>query len=235
MRLICCGDMDISGKVPAVLVAVVLLLAAGASAARATPAGAAPVSGEAPVPAEYRLDSVAPAIAPAPGLTGVAALGGGQEFLFSLPAAFGIDSLAHAKLDDLGSALDRPRATYRYTWFSRPTWDVKIGLSATFDSGSAWQRSLSLSPDRMRVGSLPSMHLSGESRLADHWLLSVNAEGMRTARGQGVDMDLRVDYSLSRNMAVFGSYRLTDSTGDVPEYYGFVPSNSARFGVRLRF
>ena len=235
MRLICRGKVAMAGKFPAQWLAALALLAAGVPAAFARPGGAGPAPVDNPVPAEYRLDSLTPAVSPAPGLTGVAALGGGQEFLFSLPAAFGIDSLAHANLDDLGSAFDRPRATYRYTWFSRPTWDVKVGLSTTLDSGANWQRSLSLAPDRMRVGSLPSMHLSGESRLADHWLLSVSAEGMRTARGQGVDMDLRVDYSLSRNMAVFGSYRLTDSTGDVPEYYGFVPANSARVGVRLRF
>lgn len=211
-------------------VAVTLTLAGGTAAA-ADGAGSAH---DLPVPAEYRLESLTP-VTPAPGLNGVAALGGGQEFLFSLPAAFAIDSLTHANLDDLGSVLDRPRATYRYTWFSRPSWDVKIGMSATLDTSSNWLRSLYLTPDRLHASSLPSMHLSSQSRLADHWLLSVNAEGLRTTRGQGVDMDLRVDYSLSRNMAVFGSYRLTDSSGEVPEFYGFVPSNSAHFGVRLRF
>ncbi len=131
--------------------------------------------------------------------------------------------------------MDRLRATYRYTWLSRSRWDLKVGLSTTVDSGNAWQRLLSPSADRLRAGSLPSMHVSSESRLADRWWLSVSADGMLTGRGQGLDMDLRVDYSLTRNVALFGSYRLTDSTGEVPEFYGFVPSNTARFGVRLRF
>jgi hypothetical protein len=131
--------------------------------------------------------------------------------------------------------MDRLRATYRYTWVSRPSWDIKVGLSTTVDSGNTWQRYLSPSADRLRAGYLPSMHVASESRLADRWLLSVSADGMLTGRGQGLDMDLRVDYSLTRNVALFGSYRLTDSTGEVPEFYGFVPSNTARFGVRLRF
>jgi len=168
-------------------------------------------------------------------LPGVAALGSSQEVLFSLPAAFGFDLLSHGTLEDMGGPMDRLRATYRYTWLSRSSWDLKVGLSTTVDSGNAWQRLLSPSFDRLRAGNLPSMHVSSESRLADRWWLSVSADGMLTGRGQGLDMDLRVDYSLTRNVALFGSYRLTDSTGDVPEFYGFVPSNTARFGVRLRF
>jgi len=212
----------------------VLLLSAGAAGA-ADARSAPPALDTGNSADQYRLDTLTPALNPAPGLSGVARLGGGQEFLFALPASFGIDSLAPGRLDDLSTPFDRPRATYRYTWFSRPSWDVKIGLSTTLDPGNSWQRFLAPTPDHLRVGSLPSMHLSSQSRLAERWLLSVNAEGMRTARGQGLDMDLRVDYSLTRNVALFGSYRLTDSTGEVPEFYGFVPSNSARFGVRLRF
>jgi len=168
-------------------------------------------------------------------MPGVAALGSGQEVLFSLPAAFGFDLLSHGSLEDLGGPMDRLRATYRYTWFSRPSWDLKVGLSTNVDGGNSWQRFLSPSADRLRAGNLPSMHVSSEGRLADRWLLSVSADGMLTGRGQGLDMDLRVDYSLTRNVALFGSYRLTDSTGEVPEFYGFVPSNTARVGVRLRF
>lgn len=188
-----------------------------------------------PVPAQYRLamPPTGSALAPA---WGEAPLHSGQEFVFHLPASFRFDSLAGINLEDLGSPLERPRATYRYTWFSRPGWDLKVGLSTSLDAGTPWQRFVSSSPmDHLRVGSLPTMHFASEGRLTDRWLLSVSAEGLRTARGQGLDMDLRVDYSLTRDVALFGSYRLTDSSGEGAEVYGFVPSNSAQFGVRLRF
>jgi hypothetical protein len=213
------------------------LLSSGAAGALEPPAlpAADATSADTPVPPQYRLSTLSPAFARAPALPGVATLGSRQEVLFSLPASFGFDLLSGGFLDDMGSPLERPRATYRYTWFSDPGWDVKVGLSTTVDGGSGWQRYLAAGSDHLRVGSLPSMHFSSEGRLADRWLLSVSAEGLLTGRGQGLDMDLRVDYSLTRNVALFGSYRLTDSNGDVPELYGFVPSNSARFGVRLRF
>jgi len=188
------------------------------------------------VPPQYRLEAPPSANALTPTLPGVASLGLGHELLFGLPASFRFDSLSGINLEDVGNPLDRPRATYRYTWLSRPGWDFKIGLSTALDQITPWQRLVAPAPsDHLHVGSLPTMHLASEGRLADRWLLSVSAEGLRTARGQGLDMDLRVDYSLTRDVALFGSYRLTDSSGEGPEVYGFLPSNSAQFGVRLRF
>ncbi len=188
------------------------------------------------VPPQYRLEAPPSSGAPAATLPGVASLGVGQELLFGLPPSFRFDSQAGVKLEDVGNPLDRPRATYRYTWLSRPGWDLKIGLSTALDQTAPWQRLLAPAPsDRLHLGSLPTMHLASEGRFADRWMLSVSAEGLRTARGQGLDMDLRIDYGLTRDVAFFGSYRLTDSSGEGPEVYGFVPSNSAQFGVRLRF
>ena len=188
------------------------------------------------VPSQYRLEAPPTADAPMPSLPGVASLGFGQEILFGWPSSFRFDSLAGIHLEDVGNPLDRPRATYRYTWLSRPGWDFKIGLSTALDQITPWQRLVAPAPsEHLHVNSLPTMHLSSEGRLADRWLLSVSAEGLRTARGQGLDMDLRVDYSLTRGVDLFGSYRLTDSSGEGPEVYGFLPSNSAQFGVRLRF
>jgi len=40
---------------------------------------------------------------------------------------------------------------------------------------------------------------------------------------------------LSLPVALFGSYRLTDNFGESSDLGGFPVSNSARFGVRLRF
>jgi hypothetical protein len=228
-----------NGRAPAkvLLWSVFFCAAAGAVEPPPLPAESGPDAAVAApsVPAQYRLATLYPAFGRTPLLPGVASLGAGQEVQFGLPASFAFDLLSGATFDDLGSPLDRPRATYRATWFSHPGWDLKVGLSATVDTSSTWQRYFSAGSDHLRAGGMPSMHISSEGHLSDRWLWSVSAEGLLTGRGQGLDMDLRVDYSLSRNVALFGSYRLTDSNGEVPEFYGFVPANSARFGVRLRF
>jgi hypothetical protein len=187
------------------------------------------------VPPQYRLSSAALALHPAADLGGVSALGNRPEFLFSVPASFGFDTVGLLPPDEMGNLLERTRATLRYTWLSHPGWDLKVGLSTMIDPGNSWQRFSTPAYDHLHMGNLPTMHLLSQSRLADRWVLSVSADGMLTGRGQGLDMDLRVDYSLSRDVALFGSYRLTDSSGEGPEVYGFLPSNTARFGVRLRF
>lgn len=190
-------------------------------------------AGASAIPSQYRLDTVTPTASTLPELPGAAQLPSPPEVLYRLPVSFGIDSLSGLNLDELGtSPLDRPHATVRYRAFSVPGWDMKIGLSSSLDSRSDWQR---FSFGQIRPANLPTMHIFGSSRLADRWMFSVSAEGLMTPHGQGLDMDLRVDYSLSDNLALFGSYRLTDSSGEAPEIYGFLPSNSARFGVRLSF
>jgi len=200
--------------------------------ARAADAGATPAL---EIESPYRLAGLPPPGLELPALPGLSALGSRSEFLFTLPATFSFDSVTGINADNLGSVLDRPRATVRYTWFSHPGWEMKIGLSTTLEPGNTWQRFLSPSSDRLRVSALPTMHLAGEGQLADNWLVSLSAEGMRSQRSQGIDMDFRVDYRLKPNMALFGSYRMIDSTRDGQDIYGFLPSNSARFGVRLRF
>ena len=187
---------------------------------------------EASVPARYRLADLPPVAADGEAADAAADR---AEFLYSLPATFSFDSLTGLDVGALGNALDRPRATVRYRWFSHPSWDIKVGLSATRDPSADGMRFFAGTAERLHAGGLPTMHLFGEGRLADRWMLSVNAEGLRTARGLGLDMDLRVDYSLTRYMALFGSYRMTDSTGEGQDVYGFLPSNAARLGVRLRF
>jgi hypothetical protein len=170
---------------------------------------------------------------------GFAAVSPRQEFRLSAVAGSErigwLEAFGTRLAPDLVSGLDRPRATYRYTWLSLPSWDFKVGLSATLDQFGPAFRYGNASADRLRFGNLPLMHLSGLGHVGDRWVLSLNADGLRTARGQALDFDVRVDYSLSRQFAVFGGYRLVDTAGDALDAYGSSTSNTANFGVRFRF
>jgi hypothetical protein len=187
---------------------------------------------DAPVPAEYRLNGYLPRpvadTSPSGGLSPA-------EFFFRLPSSFTFDSLAGVNPDAVGGPLDRARATLRYTWLSNSSWAMKVGLSTRLDPDTTWQRLMLAATDRPRVAPMPSMHLSGQGQLSDRWMLSLDAEGQRWDRGQSLDLDLRIDYHLSPGLALYGSYRLTDNIGENIEALGFPVSNTARFGVQLRF
>ena len=134
---------------------------------------------------------------------------------------------------DSAAGLDQPRATYRYTWFSMRDLDLKVGLTSNLSQlGPTMRNSLS-SP--ARFGALPQMHLSGVGRLTDSWHVSVDADGLWTARGRSLDLGLHVDYSLNRSVQLFGGYRLTDFSGDAEDFYGSGTSNAANVGLRFRF
>jgi hypothetical protein len=206
-------------------VALVPVLCLGAEARADEPAAQ-------PVPSEYRLNGYVPSQVADSARTDAL---GPPEFFFHLPSSFIYDSLAGVNPDAVGGPLDHARATLRYTWLSNPTWAMKIGLSTTLEPDTTWQRLMLAASDRSRLNPMPAMHLSGQSQISDRWMLSLDAEGQHWARGQSLDMDLRIDYHLTPSLALFGSYRLTDNFGENNEYVGFPVSNSARFGVRLRF
>lgn len=133
---------------------------------------------------------------------------------------------------DAGWMFDPLRATYRYTFLERQDWAWKVGITARLGESDVGR---GLAADRSRFGTLPLVHLAGEARLARDWLLTVDADGLLTARGRALDIGVRVDYALSRRMFLFGGYRLSDRYVDGDETALGGVSNSANVGVRYRF
>jgi hypothetical protein len=172
-------------------------------------------------------------------LEGQASVDARQEFKFSTVSTsryglYGVNDFGPGALHlDNTVGLDQPRATYRYTWLSRPDLDLKVGLTSNLTALGSTVRSGVAAP--VRFGSLPQMHVSGVGRLAENWHIGLDADGLWTARGRSLDLGLHVDYSLTRTMQLFGGYRLTDFSGDAEDFYGSGTSNSANVGLRYRF
>ncbi len=132
---------------------------------------------------------------------------------------------------DPGWTLDPARATYRYTVMERRDWAWKVGITQRLGEPDVLR---SAAFDRTRLGSLPQVHMAGEARLATNWLLSVDADGLMTARGRALDLGVRVDYALGRSLFLYGRYRLSDRYVDGDEASQGL-TNSANVGVRYRF
>ncbi len=174
-------------------------------------------------------------------LEATTALAPGHELRFSTWAIgrVGLDALPGVSLATLTAdpalRLDPARATYRYTFLSRPDWAWKLGVSANVrEFGGSLRPGLGLS-DRLRFGALPLLHVGAEGRLASRWRLAFDADGLMTGRGRTFDLGLRVNYSLTPNFLLFGGYRMTESAGEAEEFYGAGLSNAANVGLRYRF
>jgi hypothetical protein len=178
-----------------------------------------PATAQSPAsPAESRLDS---------SLDGSTPLRSDTRYALWSPA------VPAAPVEPFHAAFGPARATVRYSWAADPNWDLKVGLAsnlAVLPGGGAWSDTLA---ERARLTSAPVMHFSGEGRVGTHWRLSLSAQGMHLPRGNGLDMDLRVDYRLAWGLDFFGGYRFAD--GDGMEAYGFVPSNATRLGLSWHF
>lgn len=133
---------------------------------------------------------------------------------------------------DTGWASDPLRATYRYTVLERRDWAMKVGITTRL--GDESPRFFGSTVDRTRLGGLPQVHVAGEGRLATNWLLSVDADGLMTARGRALDVGVRVDYALGRSFFLYGRYRLSDHYVEGDES-SIGLTNSANVGVRYRF
>ncbi len=134
-------------------------------------------------------------------------------------------------------ATDPLRATWRYTVMARRDWAWKVGLSADMgDSIDAPRAPGWTSVSDRRYGVPALLHMAGEARLARYWSVAVDADALMTARRRAFDLGLRVDYSLSPRLSVYGGYRLSDTSLD-NEDAAFAPplTNSAGVGMRFRF
>ena len=129
--------------------------------------------------------------------------------------------------------LDPARATWRYAVLDQSSWVLRAGLTANLAEPHVAR--LSSYSERVRFGALPLLHVGGEGALAQRWLLGFDADGLLTTRGHAFELGLRVSYQLAPNFSLYGGYRMSEAGGEAEE--AFVPgfSNSARFGLRLRF
>lgn len=167
-----------------------------------------------------------------------------QELRFSsVPTGYGISSSligtsnfwaagARAPGFDAIYGIDQTRATYRYTWLSSPDIDLKVGLTSNLTQFGLTLRNPLSSP--LRFGALPQMHLSGVGRLNSNWHVSLDADGLWTARGRALDLGLQVGYRVNRSFQFYGGYRVTDLGGEAEDAYG-TSINSANVGLRYSF
>lgn len=152
------------------------------------------------------------------------------------PSIAWLTSLSPATFDaPIGGNVESLRATYRYTLLARPTWAMKVGLSANVRDSRVGLRAGGLSADAQHFSALPLLHLAGTSQWSPRWRLGFALDGLMTARGRALDLGVQVNYLWSPSMSLYGGYQVTEAAGEAEGYYGPGFSNRANIGLRLRF
>ena len=125
------------------------------------------------------------------------------------------------------------RATSSASWLALEHFDFRVGVSTLIDPAQSMRLSGFPLPGNGPFGQA-AMHLGGVGHVAN-WSFGLSADTLRTEHGATLDMDLRVDYRLRPNFALFGGYRLSENLGDPVEAPLAISAPSARLGLQVRF
>ncbi|CAN5689166.1 hypothetical protein BH23GEM11_BH23GEM11_14450 [soil metagenome] len=78
------------------------------------------------------------------------------------------------------------------------------------------------------------MHLAGEWRPKEPWLLTFEADGLAGGPGRAFDVALSVARELGDGWSLHTGYRTVEGGADIEEVYGFAWLHYATVGLRWR-
>ncbi|HRK56953.1 MAG TPA: hypothetical protein PLQ67_05445 [Burkholderiaceae bacterium] len=127
------------------------------------------------------------------------------------------------------TALEDTQATYRYTLLDQTRWAWKVGFKANLDTfNSLWRSGL-------HTHTAPMLHMRGEAKMSPQWSLSMDADGLLTAKGHALDLGLRVGYHISPSFSLYGGLKLSERNGNAEPSAVDSPDNTANVGIELHF
>ena len=127
------------------------------------------------------------------------------------------------------------KLTYRYTFADKGSWRWRVGFTGFVRDANVELRQGSLQANDDDVGFVPALHVSGEYRLAENWLLRLDFDGLAGGPGRLIDLGLMIDYEVSDSWQIGGGYRTLEGGADTDDVYSFAWLHYATLDVRYRF
>ena len=127
------------------------------------------------------------------------------------------------------------KITYRYTFVDRPNLRWRVGFTGVIRDANVELRQGSLRANDDNVGFVPALHLSGDYRLAERWMLRFDFDGLAGGPGRLFDVALKLDYALNDNWRIGGGYRTLEGGADTDDVYSFGWLHYAVLDLRYRF
>ena len=125
--------------------------------------------------------------------------------------------------------------TYRYTFFDRDAWQLRVGFTGVVRDADVALRQGARRANDDNVGFVPTLHLSGDYRLADRWRFSFDFDGLAGGPGRLFDVALKLEHDLSENWRVGAGYRTLEGGVDSDDVYNFAWLHYAVLSLDYRF
>jgi len=130
---------------------------------------------------------------------------------------------------------DTYRLTWRYRFHESERWTWRAGLTALVRDAEIEVRQGGTSSTKSNTGLVPLVHLAGDWRFADRWLLEGIVDGAYASQGRAVDLSLKLGYELSDRWRVSGGYRMIEGGSDGDDVYTFAWLHAAVVSVTCGF
>ncbi len=127
------------------------------------------------------------------------------------------------------------RVTYRYRFYSGPTWRWRVGFTGFVRDARIALRQGDRSAEDTDVGFVPLLHVSGDARLSDRLRFMLDLDGLAAPQGRAFDVAAKLGYSLSDRWQMAFGYRTIEGGADVDAVYNFAWLHLAVGSLRLRF
>lgn len=129
--------------------------------------------------------------------------------------------------------------TYRLTWRTPVYQDadttVRLGVTGLVRDASISLSQPGASASQSNTGLVPLLHASVERRLSEQWTFIGDVDALGSRQGRAIDLSLRAQYSLDRDWAISGGYRILDGGANNNTLYNFARVQSFTLGIRRSF
>ncbi len=133
------------------------------------------------------------------------------------------------------------RATYRYTLFAEPRWNLKVGFTGKIRDAEITLEQGSTKATRTNVGFVPLLHLAATYALSPELAFQFDADALAAPQGRAEDVALTIAYSVDPQIQVYGGYRTVEGGADAggqdggSKVYNFTWLHAAVMGTTVHF
>jgi hypothetical protein len=133
------------------------------------------------------------------------------------------------------------RATYRYTLFTKPHWNLKAGFTGKIRDAEITLEQGNTKATRTNVGFVPLLHLAANYALSPKLELQFDADALAAPQGRAEDVAFTMAYTIDPQIQVYGGYRTVEGGADAgsqdggSKVYNFIWFHAVVMGTTLHF
>jgi len=127
------------------------------------------------------------------------------------------------------------RVTYRYTFFDRTDWRLRIGGTGLVRDAKIELKQGNTSAKKENIGFAPLLHFDAEYRLSRATALIADFDGFAVPQGRAIDLALKINHDLTDRWSLGWGYRTLEGGSDNDDVYNFAWLHFVFMSVGFKF